>query len=96
MDGIKSLGKYKIAEVENYSKKINSKKFNRLYQKIFEDIYPILRNNPFFGINIKKLKGEYKDIYRFRLGDYRLFYKIDEKKSMIFIIDIEKRDDAYK
>ena len=96
MDGIKSLGKYKIAEAENYSKKIHSKRFNHLYQKIFEDIYPILRNNPFFGANIKKLKGEYKDIYRFRLGNYRLFYKIDEKESIIFVIDIEKRDDAYK
>jgi mRNA interferase RelE/StbE len=48
--------------------------------KIFEDIYPILRNNPFFGVNIKKLKGEYKDIYRFRIGDYRLFYKVNEKE----------------
>ena len=88
--------KYKIAETENYSKKINSKKYNHLYRKIFEDIYPLLINNPFFGGNIKKLKGEYKDVYRFRIGNYRLFYKIDEQKSLIVIIDIEKRQDAYK
>jgi len=96
VDGIKSLDKYKIAETENYSKKINSKKYNHLYQKISEDIYPLLKNNPFFGGNIKKLKGEYKNIYRFRIGNYRLFYKIEEQKSLIFIIDIEKRQDAYK
>ena len=94
MDGIKSLDKYKIAETENYSKKINSGKFRHLYQKIFQDIYPILKNNPFFGTNIKKLKGEFKDIYRFRTGDYRLFYKIE--KAIIFMIDIENRKDAYK
>jgi mRNA interferase RelE/StbE len=90
------LDKYKIAETENYSKKINSKKYNNLYQKIFEDVYPILKNNPFFGANIKKLKGEYKDVYRFRIGNYRLFYKIEEQKSLIFMVDIQSRQDAYK
>ena len=88
--------KYKIAETEHYSKKVCSKKFIHLYEKIYEDVYPLLRNNPFFGANIKKLKGEYKDIYRFRIGDYRLFYKIEEKKAIVFIINIESRNDAYK
>ena len=92
--GIKSLDKYKIAETENFSKKIDSKKYNHLYQKILLDVYPILKNNPYFGANIKKLKGEYKDVYRIRIGDYRLFYKIEG--AMIFVIDIERRQDAYK
>jgi len=90
------LNNYKIAETETFSKKINSKKFNNLYRKIVEDIYPILKNNPFFGSNIKKLKGAYKDVYRFRIGDYRLFYKIDEQESIIFVLNIENRQDAYK
>jgi len=59
-------------------------------------VYPILRSNPFFGGNIKKLKGEYKDIYRFRIGDYRLFYKVEEQQSIIFVVDIESRQDAYR
>jgi len=95
VDVIKSLDKYKIAETDNYSKKISSKKYSHLYQKIYDDVYPILRANPFFGGNIKKLKGEYKDIYRFRIGNYRLFYKVGDEK-FVFIIDIEKRQDAYK
>ena len=90
------MDKYKIAETENYSKKITSNKYNHLYQKIFEDVYPILRGNPFFGVNIKKLKGKYKDIYRFKIGNYRLFYKVEEQKLIIFIIDIQSRQDAYR
>jgi mRNA interferase RelE/StbE len=90
------LGKYKIAETETFSKKINTKKYSHLYKKIFEDVYPVLRNNPFFGANIKKLKGEYKEIYRFGIGDYRLFYKVNEKEFIIFVINIENRKDAYK
>ena len=86
----------KIAETETFSKKINSKKFNHLLNKIAEDVYPILKTNPFFGVNIKKLKGEFKEVYRFRIGDYRLFYKINEQESLIFILNIENRQDAYK
>ena len=90
------MDKYKIAETENYSKKITSKKYSHLYRKILDDVYPMIKDNPFFGGNIKKLKGKYKDIYRFRIGNYRLFYKIEEQESIIFIIDIESRQDAYK
>jgi mRNA interferase RelE/StbE len=90
------LDKYKIAETETFSKKVNTRKYGRLYKKIFEDVYPVLRNNPFFGANIKKLKGEYKEIYRFRIGDYRLFYTVNEKEFIIFVINIENRKDAYK
>ena len=37
-----------------------------------------------------------KEVYRFRIRDYRLFYKIDEQESMIFVLSIENRQDAYK
>ena len=90
------MGKYKIAETETFSKKMKSNKLKHLYNKILMDVYPILRNNPYYGANIKKLKGEYKEILRLRLGDYRIFYKIDEAESIIFIINIENRKDAYK
>ena len=90
------MGEFKIAETEHFEKKLNSKKYKFLSQKINDTIYPILRGNPFFGTSIKKLKGEYKDIYRFRLGDYRLFYKVDEQEHLVFIVDIESRQDAYK
>ena len=82
------MNKYKIAETETFSKKMNSNKFRHLYNKIVMDVYPILRNNPYYGINIKKLKGDFKEIYRFRIGDYRLFYKTDENKLIIFLLNI--------
>jgi mRNA interferase RelE/StbE len=90
------LDNYKIAETENFFKKINSKKYSHLYQKLIEDVYPLLKNNPFFGINIKKLKGKYKHVYRFRIQNYRLFYTVEDEKKLIFLIDIESRQDAYK
>lgn len=85
---------FKIAETETFEKKIKEQKYRSLYQKIYEYVYPILRDNPFFGLNIKKLKGKYKDIYRYRIGASRLFYKISEETVIVFIIDIEDRKDS--
>ena len=90
------MTKYRIAETETFEKKIKSTKYKFLYKKLKEYVYPMLRKNPYFGSNIKKLKGNYKDLYRFRIGDYRLFYKISEDTVIVFIIDIETRKSAYK
>ena len=90
------MAKHRIAETETFEKKIKSTKYKSLYKKIKDHVYPILRENPYFGSNSKKLKGDYKDLYRFRIGDYRLFYKILEDRGIVFIVDLETRKDTYK
>jgi len=90
------LANYKIAETDTFSKKIRTARYASLYKKINDYVYPLLRQNPFYGPNIKKLKGEFKDIHRYRIGNYRLFYKISEETVIIFILDIEARKDAYR
>ena len=89
------LNRFEIAETETFQRSISKKEVSKVYNKIKTYVYPQLRINPFFGKNIKKLKGEFKDIYRYRIGEYRLFYSVDGKKILIFIIDIMKRKDAY-
>lgn len=90
------MANFKIAETETFNKKIKTLKYKNLYHKITDYVYPILRKNPFFGPNIKKLKGEYKELYRFRIGDHRLFYIVSEEIVLVFIVDIEHRKDAYQ
>ena len=90
------MAKFKIAETETFEKKIKTAKYKSLYNKIKDYVYPILRKNPHFGPNIKKLKGNYKELYCYRMGDYRLFYKIVKEKIIVFIIDIETSKDAYR
>ena len=68
----------------------------KIYKKISEYVYPQLRGNPFFGSNIKKLKGEFEGLYRYRVGKYRIFYKIENDKVLVIILDIDDRKDAYK
>ena len=87
---------YRIAETDTFSEKIKSDKFKRKYSKIINYVYPQLRTNPFYGPNIKKLKGDYSGIYRYRIGDYRLFYTVDPEKYIVFILTIDYRKNSYK
>ena len=72
------------------------RELNSLYPKIKNYVYPILRDNPFFGPNIKRLKGEFSDVYRYRIGDYRLFYTIDEGTVTVFVLSLDHRKNAYR
>ncbi|MEA2049266.1 MAG: type II toxin-antitoxin system RelE/ParE family toxin [Campylobacterota bacterium] len=58
-------------------------------------MYPQLRTNPFYGNNIKKLKGEFDGYYRYRIGNYRLFYLIENEKVLVAIVDFRHRQNAY-
>jgi mRNA interferase RelE/StbE len=75
---------------------MKKREYNRIYQKIKSHIYPCLRTNPHFGRNVKRLKGDFKNIYRYRIGDYKIFYIIDEDDNRVFTLDFHHRKDAYK
>ncbi|MEK6645604.1 MAG: type II toxin-antitoxin system RelE/ParE family toxin [Candidatus Firestonebacteria bacterium] len=90
------LNKFNIAETEYFKEKIQHYQYKTFYNKIYTYVYPQLKNNPFFGHNIKKLKSEFEKVYRYRIGKIRLFYTIDIEKEIVIIIDIEYRKDAYR
>jgi mRNA interferase RelE/StbE len=90
------LAKYKIAETDDFQKEIKNDKLRNLYHKIADFVYPQLRSNPFFGPNIKKLKGEFEDYYRYRIGKFRLFYTIDKDRVIVFIVSMSDRKEAYR
>ncbi len=93
---IESLNEFKIAETHTFQKKIESYEFKGYYNKIKTIIYPILRQNPYHGPNIKRLKGKLKPVYRYRIGNYRLFYTINKEKMLVFILDFIHRKEAYR
>ena len=70
--------------------------YQRRYQKILKDVYPRLRTNPYSGPNIRRLTGNLKSIFRYRIGDYRLFYTVDPSGRRVYILELHDRKDAYK
>jgi mRNA interferase RelE/StbE len=87
---------YRIAETELFQTKLKDRKYSILKSKIIDYVYPILKKNPFFGANIKKLKGEFDGLYRYRIGKFRLFYIIKDNDLLIIFVDISGRKDSYK
>lgn len=63
--------------------------------KLTTYVYPQLKQNPYFGKNIKKLTNYKPETWRYRIGDYRFFYTIDEHKKIIFMLSIDHRGSAY-
>ena len=68
-----------------------SEELARRLNKCFED----LESNPFWGSNIKILKGE-KRRYRYRVGDYRVIYSVDKEKKKVIVTLIAPRPSAYR
>ncbi|MBC6419069.1 MAG: type II toxin-antitoxin system RelE/ParE family toxin [Prochloron sp. SP5CPC1] len=50
------------------------------------------RNYP----TIKSLKGTLAGYYRYRIGDYRIIYQIDDQAQKVFVDLIVHRGEAYK
>jgi mRNA interferase RelE/StbE len=86
---------FQIAETKEFEKNIK-KLDSKVYKKIKNIVYPQLKKNPFYGINVKKLKGDYEGVYRYRLGNYRLFYVIDNDKVIVIVTTISHRQSAYR
>lgn len=91
---ITPLSKYQIAETKTFEK-VKKKIDKKLYLKIENFVYPQLRENPFYGTNIKKLKDNLEGYYRYRIGNYRLFYLVEGDKLIVAVIDFRLRQQAY-
>jgi mRNA interferase RelE/StbE len=93
------LNNYRIFETEEFLKKFEKldapdKAFVK--EKLSSYIYPQLGVEPYFGKNVKKLKGYVPDTWRYRVGKFRIFYTIEQEDGIIFILTIDHRKDAYR
>lgn len=65
----------------------------KLRQKL-ELIVETIRQDP-FQIKTKKLAG-HSGLFRYRLGDYRLVYYLDQKNKKILFLMVSHRKEVYK
>jgi len=85
-----------IVETESFRKLVEHKDLRRVHSRLRRYVYPQLRTNPFYGPNIKKLREKYSEFYRYRLGDYRLFYFVDGVEVCVVLVTLRHRRDAYR
>jgi len=55
-----------------------------------------LEQNPRSHPNIKALKGDYAGYCRYRIGDYRVIYSVEDEVVQVFVVAIAHRSEAYK
>jgi mRNA interferase RelE/StbE len=76
------------------SAKKELKKIDKRYIKKIIDEVEVLSNNP-YPKNHKKLIGS-KNLYRIRINDYRVVYKVEDERLIIEIIRVKHRKDVYR
>lgn len=89
---------YKVFIAQEYDQKL--KKFSKkdqelITKKMKEYVIPQLQSEPYFGVNIKKLKNYDPPTWRYRIGNYRIFYEINSETKEVDILTIYQRKDAY-
>ena len=92
------MAEYRLFETEQFQNDIKKELGNReekIIKKLQDFVYPQLRKQPHFGKNIKKLKGFKPETWRYRIGNYRFFYEIDDKKKIVFFIAAESKQKSY-
>ncbi len=55
-----------------------------------------LQNDPRRHPNTRPLKGRLAGYYRYRVGDYRVVYRIDERASDVVVVLIAHRREVYQ
>lgn len=83
-----------------YKIEISSTAERQLGKKSREDQIRILRSISLLAhdprpAGCRKLKG-YDDLYRIRIGNYRVIYEIDGKRIVVIIFKIGHRRDVYR
>jgi mRNA interferase RelE/StbE len=53
------------------------------------------RCDPRLHNNIKRLAGKYSGLSRYRVGDWRVIYRIDDKANCVLVLSIANRREAY-
>jgi mRNA interferase RelE/StbE len=64
-------------------------------QRKLDRCFEMLKINPRSHPNIKPLKGELAGYYRYRVGDYRVVYSIDDEQKQVFVLIIKHRGEVY-
>ncbi|PSN98657.1 hypothetical protein B9Q05_12575 [Candidatus Marsarchaeota G2 archaeon ECH_B_1] len=86
--------KYKIQKTKGYYKSL--KKIDPAFQKQIEAAIEENLSDPYLCSKCRKLKLSKRGArYRFRLGDYRVLYDIDENNKAVIIYWVGKRANVY-
>ncbi|HEX3313620.1 MAG TPA: type II toxin-antitoxin system RelE/ParE family toxin [Gemmataceae bacterium] len=69
---------------------------DRILAKKLARCFAQLESDPRRHNNIKRLKGEFAGLFRYRVGDWRVIFRIDETASRVLVLAVAHRKDIYE
>ena len=90
---------YGLFETDEFIKsleKLTTRDQQFIERKLHSYVYPQLKLEPHFGNNIKKLRNYIPETWRYRIGNFRIFYTIDEDDNLVLLLVTERRSSAYR
>ena len=94
-----ALSEYRIFETDELVRaleKLPADQARFIHSKLLNHAYPQLRQMPFHGANIRKLRGFNPPTWRYRIGQYRMYFHVDDTKRIVYVLAVENRKDAYR
>ncbi|MFH1957332.1 MAG: type II toxin-antitoxin system RelE/ParE family toxin [bacterium] len=92
------MNRFRIFETNQFSRDIEcdfSGQREKIKRKLKTYVYTQLRQNPYFGKNIKKLRSYKPDTWRYRIGNHRFFYTVNDNEKIVSMIAADPRGDSY-
>ncbi|CAM4399611.1 type II toxin-antitoxin system RelE/ParE family toxin [Paenibacillus alkaliterrae] len=86
--------KYKIT-FSNDAEKSLGKLDKPMIKRIFKAL-DLLSIDPFEAPNVKRMKGSEDQVFRLRVGNFRIIYEIKNDELIICVMRIGPRGDIYK
>jgi len=90
---------YRIFETETFLRSLEQNfggQQEKIKKKLRQYVYQQLKTAPAFGPNIKRLREWEPPTWRYRIGDYRFFYEIDEEEKIVSMTLAAHRSVAYR
>jgi len=92
------LSEFRLFETDQFLddlERISPARREKLAARLRDMVYPQLRAQPYFGANVKKLRGFKPETWRYRIGPYRFFYVVDDKERIVSMVTADSRQGSY-
>lgn len=93
------MADYRIFETESFLEDLAAapaSQRSRLVAKLNGYAYPFLRRAPRDHPQARLLRNYRPETWRWRMGDWRVFYQIDDETRVVLMTALALRRDAYR
>ena len=93
------MSEYRLFETRTFQRdldRLGPQTARRIRETLASRVYPVLRATPRSVPSAARLRDWDPPTWRIRIGDWRVFYEIDDEQAIVFLTAADNRKDAYR